>query len=84
MHIPVHDEHLLQTPGLGMLRGYGHVVEDAKAHAAVGHGMVAGRPHQSKGAVKTVHYGVHRRHGSARRHHGRVIGVLERMVSISR
>jgi len=56
-----------------MLRGYSHVVEDAKTHAAVRHGVVSGRPYQSKGAVIIADCSVHCRYGSTRRHQGGVV-----------
>jgi len=51
MDVPVHYKHLFQTPGLGMLRGYGHIIEDAKSHASIDLGMVPWWSDQGKSAV---------------------------------
>jgi len=55
---------------------YGHVIEDAKAHAAIGHGMMARRPHQGKSAVKAVQYSVHCLYGASCSHESGMVGVF--------
>jgi len=74
MDIPVHYEHLFQTPGLGVLRGYGHIIEDAKSHAPIDLGVVPRRPNQGKGAFVLRQDGIYGGHGPARRHQCCLIG----------
>ncbi len=75
MDIPVHYEHLFQTPGLGVLRGYGHIIEDAKSHAPIDLGVVPRGPDQGKSAGAFPQDGIHRGHGSPRCHEGGIKGL---------
>ena len=76
MHIPVYYEHFFRSPRLGMLRGDGDVIEDAKSHAAIGLGVVPGRPDQGKGAVVLPEDGIDRGQCAACGHQGGIIGVF--------
>src|SRR5512136_1775055 len=54
VHVPIHDENLFPAFSLSMASGNGHVIEDAKAHSAVGHSVMSGRPDERKSAIVAV------------------------------
>ena len=76
VNIPIHYQNLLEIPGLGMSCRYGHIIEDAKAHAAIGHGMVAGRPDQGKSSPMAFNHRIHGSNGATRCHEGGIKRVF--------
>ena len=67
MHVPVHDQHARETMTLLDIPGRDrHVIIQAKAHGAIGLGMVSGRTNRAEDLIDPIgHNGVDGRQGPA-------------------
>jgi hypothetical protein len=61
VHVPIRDEHAPDSvPALRVAGRDGHVVDNAKTHAAIGCGVMAGRPYCAESvSCAPFDYGVH-------------------------